>query len=170
MDIHYCFSYVFFLFFKDWKPHLDSTKEMRDIGAIFLVVSTSLLMLTELLCYISLFKKQLANNKTVENLLSQAVIRKRKKNNAVSMLGQFLTWLASGWYIGIGTLISYVIKSDDGREIAVVFRLSQFSIIPAIEIMTSPPLRTYFKRFFKWVSAKLCWFWYINKIAIVNLM
>jgi hypothetical protein len=140
---------MLFLFFKDWKPHLDSTKKMRDIGAVFLVVSTSLLMLTELLCYISLFKKQLANNKTVENLLSQAVIRKRQKNNAVSMLGQFLTWLASGWYIGIGTLISYVIKSDDGREIAVVFRLSQFSIIPAIEIMTSPPLRTYFKWFFK---------------------
>ena len=97
---------------------------MRDIGGVFLILSTTLLMLTELACYIFLFKKQLASNKTAENLLSQAVIRKRQKSNAISMLGQFLTWIASGWYIATGILISYIIKSDNGREIAVVFRLS----------------------------------------------
>jgi hypothetical protein len=45
--------------------------------------------------------------------------------------------------------IAFVIKNENGREIAAVFRLSQFGIIPAIEIWTSPPLRKYVNSFFK---------------------
>jgi hypothetical protein len=40
-------------------------------------------------------------------------------------------------------------RDDVGREVAAMLRLSQFGLIPAIEILTSPPLKRHVANFFK---------------------
>ena len=77
------------------------------------------------------------------------MIKKRQKTNAVTLSGQFITWIASGWYIVTVLFIVAVAKSEDGREIAAIFRVTLFGIIPAIEIWSSPPLKNYVASFFK---------------------
>jgi hypothetical protein len=43
-----------------------------------------------------------------------------------------------------------MVRQDDvGREVAAMLRLSQFGLIPAIEILTSPPLKRHVANFFK---------------------
>jgi hypothetical protein len=113
------------------------------------ILSTGLLLLLELSCYVTIFFEQIASTESVSAYLSEAVVKKRQKTNAVTLSGQFATWMAGGWYIVTGLFISFASHSENGREIAAVFRLTQFGIIPVIEIFTSPPLKRFVIDFFR---------------------
>ena len=97
----------------------------------------------EIFCYLIIFLEQSESTKKVSRYLNETTVKARDRMNAISLSGQFLTWAAGSWYIVLGLIISATDKTDRGRELAAVVRLSQFGIIPAIEIVTSPPLKRF---------------------------
>jgi hypothetical protein len=106
-------------------------------------------MIGELTSYIILFLEQKTSTARVSQSLSETVVKNRHRVNAISLSGQFITCIAGGWYIFMGLIITYVTRSEKSREIAALFRVSQFGVIPAIEIYTSPPLTRFVKGIFK---------------------
>ena len=110
---------------------------------------TVVLISTELLCYVTLFMEQKTSTASVSLFLSETVVKNRHRANAISLSGQFITCIAGVWYIFMALVISYAFRSEGSREIASMFRISQFGVIPAIEIYTSPPLTKYVKGLWK---------------------
>jgi hypothetical protein len=106
-------------------------------------------MVVEMSSYIMLFLEQKASTANVSKSLSETVVKNRHRTNAISLSGQFITCIAGGWYIFMGLIITYITRSEKSREIAALFRVSQFGVIPAIEIYTSPPLTRFVKGIFK---------------------
>ena len=106
-------------------------------------------MILELLSYMIIFYEQSSSTETVSRYLSEATLKKRRKTNAITLTGQFLTWLAGGWYIIMALVVSITAKTERERELGAFLKVMQFGIIPAIEIATSPAIRRYVLSFFK---------------------
>jgi hypothetical protein len=96
-----------------------------------------------------IFQEQAESTNRVSGNLSALVVKKRRQTNAISLLGQFFTWLAECWYIIMALTLSLIAEAETARELGTIFRILQFAIIPAIEIVTSPPLKRYISSFFK---------------------
>ena len=128
---------------------MDSSKRVRDVSAIGIVFSTGVLMITELLSYMMIFFEQSTSTESVSRYLSEATLKKRHKTNAITLTGQFLTWLAGGWYIIMALVLSLTAKTEQARELGALLKIMQFGIIPAIEIVTSPAIRRYVLSFLK---------------------
>jgi hypothetical protein len=96
-----------------------------------------------------IFLEQSASTERVSKSLNETAIKNRRRTNAISFFGQFCTWVAGILYILMALLFSIFAKTDHARELGAVFRLSQFFIIPLIEILTSPPLKRYISSYFK---------------------
>ena len=139
----WCPDYSFHITFQAWKPAFAISQRSRHLGAMTIIGSNGVLWTIELGSYMAIFREQAASTDKVSNSLSATAVKNRRKTNAISFIGQFLTCLVKCGYILMTLIFSLTLKTDHRRELGAVFRLSQFFIIPLVEILTSPPLRRF---------------------------
>ena len=61
------------------------------------------------------------------------------------MVGLLCSWILGWNYIIISFVLILFTKSDRVREIAAVFKLLEFVLIPMVQIFTSQPILRYMK-------------------------
>ncbi len=113
--------------------------------AIFMLLL--MLNITEMLCYLILFCHIYNHDNTVGALvLRPDVIKMRNSRNAISLLGQLSTWLLETSYNLLMLYFIYLYRFDVNQELASVFKLSEFTLIPLAQVLCSPPLRNFLFR------------------------
>jgi len=100
--------------------------------------------IVELCCYIIFFAHVTHHdNHIAVTILGKEVIRQRNQTNAVTMVGLFLTWLMELSYLSWITFYYGLDFSKQSRELPTLVKMSEFSLVPLVQIMTSPPLRRF---------------------------
>jgi hypothetical protein len=56
------------------------------------------------------------------------------------MLGLFFTWILEIWYL---VLVAIWPKQGSVREVGSLFKMSDFCLIPLVQIMTSAPIKNF---------------------------
>jgi hypothetical protein len=113
--------------------------------AIFMLLL--MLNITEMLCYVILFCHIYNHDNTVGALvLRPDVIKMRNSRNAISLLGQLSTWLLETSYNLLMLYFIYLYRFDVNQELASIFKLSEFTLIPLAQVLCSPPLRNFLFR------------------------
>ena len=114
-----------------------------------------LLELIEVSSYLVLFHHLYHHdNQVVKSILRPEVIKLRNKKNAISFLGQLSTWILETLYT---LLLIYFIswrQKSALRELASFIKLSEFTLIPLVQILCTPPLRAF-------VLKKNFWFYVV---------
>lgn len=105
-----------------------------------------LLNLTEIISYFLLFRHIYQHDNQVANMiLTSDVIKLRNSKNTISLMGQLCTWLLETSYFLL--LIAFAIlgaaKNEYFREVASIFKLAEFTLVPFVQILCSPPLRQF---------------------------
>ena len=83
------------------------------------------------------------NNNIAANILRREVIKQRNRTNAITMVGLFLTWLMELSYYSLVVILMTLGYDGHSREIATIIKMFEFSLVPLVQIMTSPPLRRF---------------------------
>lgn len=103
-----------------------------------------ILILIEATCYVLLFLHIYHHdNQVVISVLKPDVIKQRNKKNAISFAGQLCTWILEALYT---TLLTYFVGWKNNatiRETASFVKLSEFTLVPLVQILCSPPLRNF---------------------------
>ena len=136
-------------FSQAWKPAFVNPRRTRHLYAINILGINGILWTFEIGSYLVIFQEQAASTDKVSNSLNATALQNRRKKNAMSFIGQFLTCLVKCGYIIMTLIFSLTLKTDHRRELGAVFRLSQYFIVPLVEILTSPPLQRYVSNTFR---------------------
>lgn len=84
------------------------------------------------------------DNKEAARLLSENIIRKRNRANALSLMGNFSTWLVNMIYvIGAGFVPVLFSNSVSVKEVTSFLKFFDYLVVPFVQIKTSPPLRRF---------------------------
>ena len=103
-----------------------------------------LLNITEIMSYLFLFRHLYVHDNTVAiSVLRPEVIRVRNSRNAISLAGQLVTWILESSYLLLLLFYMTFDHSERGRELASIIKLSEFTLIPLAQVLTSPPLKSY---------------------------
>jgi hypothetical protein len=89
-------------------------------------------------CYLVLFNHIYHHNKNIgANVLRPEVIHQRNRKNAITMVGQFCSWILELSYFFLLIFFASRLYHDQRREIASIIKLSEFSFIPLVQILTT---------------------------------
>ena len=122
---------------------MDIRKSMVRMCFIF----GGFLTIIELCCYLAYFQYIYHHdNKVAAKVVSQTMIRIRNKTNAISMVGQVTSWIMEIWYIVLVGLLSTMFQVDRLREVAVLIKTTEYFLIPLVHVITSAPIKRFFKR------------------------
>ena len=113
---------------------------------IVIGILSILLMLNvlEVLCYAVLFSHIFHHNNNIAILiLNPDVIKVRNTKNAISLIGQLATWILEASYALLGLYFVSLRLNVTGRELASFIKLSEFTLIPLVQILCSPPLKNF---------------------------
>ena len=106
-----------------------------------------ILTIIELCCYLAYFQYIYHHdNKVAAVVVSQMMIKIRNKSNAISMVGQLTKWIMEVWYIILVGIFSTMFQVDLLREVSVLIRATEYFLIPLVQVLTSPPIKRFFKR------------------------
>jgi hypothetical protein len=101
----------------------------------------------ELICYVTLYKHINDHDNTVAAgivaavIVDASVVRYRNRVNTISLYGQLSSWILELWFIVAIGLIATIFNLNLLREVTQFFRVFQFSLIPFIQIKTSPSIQ-----------------------------
>ena len=119
---------------------------------IFRLVSLvgGVLSFVEFVCYVVFFLHlHHHDNQIAAAVISQSVLKLRNRNNAVSMLARFLTWILRIWFVILAGALSTVFKIENLREISALVKSSDFCVIPLLQIVTTSSMKHFLKTNFK---------------------
>ena len=105
-----------------------------------------LLNITEVISYLVLFRYLYVHDNTVAiSVLRPEVIKVRNSRNAISLAGQLVTWiLEASYFLLMIFYMNFAFEhSERSREVASIFKLSEFTLIPLAQVLTSAPLKKY---------------------------
>jgi hypothetical protein len=109
-----------------------------------IILSLLLLNVLELSCYAILFSHIFHHNNNIAILiLNPDVIKVRNTKNTISLIGQLATWILEASYALLGLYFASLGLNITGRELASFIKLSEFTLIPLVQIMCSPPLKNF---------------------------
>ena len=98
----------------------------------------------ELTCYIISFGYLIYHDNTIAiSVLTQDVINQRNKRNAITMVGQLVTWIVEILYVVLQFIFALKGNMGEMREIASIIKTLDFFLIPLVQIVTSPPLKRF---------------------------
>jgi hypothetical protein len=84
------------------------------------------------------------HNKNIgATVLQPEVIRQRNRKNAISMVGQFCSWILELSYFFLLIFFATRLYHDQRREIASIIKLYEFSLIPLVQIFTTASMRQF---------------------------
>ena len=140
-------EFSLFLFLpKALSPH--GTEQGNGYVVRLLVFIGGVFTLSESLFYVSFFHFLfLHNNNIAASVLHPAVVKHRNRTNAISMLGLFFTWILEIWYL---VLVAIWPKQGSVREVGSLFKMSDFCLIPLVQIITSAPMKKFIHQ--KWMN------------------
>ncbi len=97
--------------------------------------------ITELLV---LFDYIYHHNKNIgATVLRPEVIGQRNRKNAITMVGQFCSWILELSYFFLLIFFATRLYHDLRREIASIIKLYEFSLIPIVQILTTLSMRQF---------------------------
>jgi hypothetical protein len=109
-----------------------------------IILSLLLLNVLELSCYAILFSHIFHHNNNIAILiLNPDVIKVRNTKNAISLIGQLATWILEASYALLGLYFASLGLNITGRELASFIKLSEFTLIPLVQILCSSPLKNF---------------------------
>ena len=120
--------------------------ELATKLAFFIASVCILCNITEMVCYLLLFHHIYQHDNTVAILiLNSDVIKIRNSRNAISLMGQLCTWLLeTSYFLLLMFFIYFGVATNQGnREKASIIKLSEFTLLPLVQILGSPPLRKF---------------------------
>ena len=126
-------SFLFFLKLQVFKPSPILRANFIIVLAIF-----SICNIIELVCYLVLFHYIYHHNKSIGAIvLRPELIHQRNRKNAITMVGQFCSWILELSYFFLLIFFATRLYHDQRREIASIIKLSEFSFIPLVQIITT---------------------------------
>ena len=132
--------------------HLDYQLSNGELLAITTVNQKIALLMTmtfqicEFIIYLYFFIwRYRHDNGSIVQLLDPRETRKRNANNVVTFLGQFYGFAVELTFIGVIFLLTHVPSSFAHfvKSIAIITHFLNFGILSAVDVMTSPSLRSY---------------------------
>ena len=109
---------------------------IAGIGTIFTML--------ELTSYIIFFQYITKHNKNVAStILQPSVIKQRNQANAISMVGQIVSWVMEIWYTMFMGFLPMYFKMETVREVSALLKNFEFVLIPMVEVYTSAPIRKF---------------------------
>jgi len=100
----------------------------------------------ELLCYLIYFWYIYNHdNKVAALVISKNTLKSRNKINAISMVGQVVSWIIKIWYFVLVGLLTAIFPIDLLREVSVLIKASSYFLIPFVQVLTSAPIMRYVK-------------------------
>ena len=102
-----------------------------------------IITIVEVLSYVIYFLQIAKHNTIAFTILKSSVIQRRKKENAISMTGQHAGWTIKICHLIIGGFLSPLYKVDQLRNISSLLKNIDFFLIPFVQIMTSPPMKSF---------------------------
>ena len=105
-----------------------------------------LLNITEVISYLVLFRYLYVHDNTVAiSVLRPEVIKVRNSRNAISLAGQLVTWiLETSYFLLLIFYMNFAVEhSERSREVASIFKLLEFTLIPLAQVLTSAPLKKF---------------------------
>ena len=98
----------------------------------------------ELICYMIYFWYIYNHdNKVAAVIISKTTLKSRNKRNAISMVGQIVSWILKVWYLVIVGLLASIFDNDMLREVSVLIKATSFLLIPLVQVLTSAPIMKY---------------------------
>ena len=122
----------------------------ENFGMKFAISSVFLFRVSEIVCYIILFRELSQHNDEMErnNIISRDVNRTRRRINLLSIYAQISGFVAENIYIVVIILWRVagqaIPESDRSREIFAVLFVVQFAFVSTIPILASTELRNKF--------------------------
>ena len=102
-----------------------------------------MLNITEMSCYVNLFFHLYNhNNRVVIAILKPEVLQRRNAKNAISLAGQLCTGVVEISYALLALFFATFKHNESWRELASFVKLSEFALIPLVQILCTPPLRS----------------------------
>ena len=120
--------------------------ELATKLAFFIASVCILCNITEMVCYLLLFHHIYQHDNIVAILiLNSDVIKIRNSRNSISLMGQLCTWLLeTSYFLLLMFFIYFGVATNQGnREKASIIKLSEFTLLPLVQILCSPPLRKF---------------------------
>ena len=115
---------------------------MRQKNVLFFSIFGATLTVIEMSSYIIFYRflwKQ--DNSLSGRVLSEKVVKMRKKNNAVSITGLFATWVMEITYLGFASFVSFMVREQEFmRDVVGCIKYFDYYFIPLVQIYTSPPI------------------------------
>ena len=72
-----------------------------------------------------------------------SVVTKRNQANAISMVGQIVSWVMEIWYTMFMGFLPMYFKMETVREVSALLKNFEFVLIPMVEVYTSAPIRKF---------------------------
>ena len=126
-----------------------SNGELFTITTVYQKIALFLTMtfqICEFIIYLYFFIwRYRQDNGSIVQLLDPRETRKRNENNVVTFLGQFYGFVVELTFIGVIFLLTHVPSSFSHfvKSIAIISHFLNFGILSAVDVMTSPSLRSY---------------------------
>ncbi len=131
------------------KPSYFSKSTTKAILYMYAIVG-GVATLTEISYYITIYYYLTSiNNNIGEKVLKQSVVKERNRRNAVSFSGQMASCVLEFWYVFLVGIFNNFYDTELVREITPILKHFTFFLVPLIQVLTTPPLRTYMSS--KWV-------------------
>jgi len=125
----------------NWFQILNLPWELHKIVVIILLLLLVFNML-EVCCYAILFHHIYHHDNNIAILiLNPDVIKVRNTRNAISLVGQLSSWILEASYALLSLYFTSLDYQEPSRELASFLKLSEFTLIPLVQIFCSPPLR-----------------------------
>ena len=86
------------------------------------------------------------DNKVADAIVSKATLKSRNKTNAISMVGQIVSWVMEIWYIVLVGLLSTLFQVELLREVSVLIKTTEYFLIPMVQVLTSAPISKFLKK------------------------
>ena len=117
---------------------------MRKFFILLFTGSGVVYSVIEFCCYIIFFVHVAHHDNNIAVVvLHKETIRQRNHTNAITMMGLFLTWLMELSYLGWNVVAFATGFSEQTREFLTIIKMFEFSLVPLVQIKTSPPLRKF---------------------------
>ena len=110
---------------------------------IFASSSGIFFVLAELGCYLVIFHDiHTQDSGSIRNLLSEDVIRKRNKKNAITFLGQFYGFCTEFVFIVLWTIVLILGKSHKQlKALSLLVKFIEFGVLSVVEVLTDHEIR-----------------------------
>ena len=113
------------------------------VGGILIIMQTG-----EFVIYLWFFRHRYMNdNGNIRKVLTQDVIRQRNIKNVSTFLGQFYSFLVEYAFVFAILILKYFTHEQNEllRATTVLVKIMDFGILSAVEVLSSPSLRSFMK-------------------------